>query len=170
MRGVIPIRSVKPRYELQVAALTPRSTRYDCVGPMGKSAWDIAAMLDIIAPSPQGSYLRFLGPTDAASPKMTGAKLRIGVFKYPPDDYPSEVDSSMMITPLDDHSEIEMIPQVNVDVDESVFVLKAWSKAILARDHYECMNRYLQERNGTIRSLQELVDWNEANPVCPMIL
>ena len=70
---------------------------------------------------------------------MTAAKLRIGVFKYPPDDLPSQVESSMMIAPLEDHPEIKIMPQVSVDVDESVFVLKAWSKVILARDHYECM-------------------------------
>lgn len=157
-------------------SLTVSST-YDSVGPMGKSSWDIAAMMDVIAPTeslpdqPQQSWMRFLTGAQSIHGESL-RRLRIGVYAAPYEEGHGEERDNVvqqMTGPLSqladevnlvDHFEIPGVAKMNLEP----------LTVILPTDFYNEFKRYLEGVTGPIDSLEALNAWNSANPVGAFIL
>lgn len=79
--GVISISYVHLN-KAQAEAEGACSYRQDCLGPLGKSAWGVAALLETMLPSP-ASYVHFAGP-----PFDDNTRYKLGIVRrgFPPDD------------------------------------------------------------------------------------
>lgn len=132
------------------------SSRYDCLGPMGKSAFDIAALLDILIPVKPLPYLSFLEETTSMSIGAAGAS-SIAMTDEERSLYREAIDmlgDSVKCTDIYIEGHKELHQNFTDAKTYRETQRKDWK-------------RYLGGCEGDVKTLDDLVAWHHANPVSP---
>ncbi|KAH8822071.1 amidase signature domain-containing protein [Xylogone sp. PMI_703] len=170
---------MRPSHNIVPAeGVIPITPRFDTVGPMAKSARDVALMLDIMVdPStttiPEGGYVSSL--------TSSWDGLRVGSLEPElwllPDSIVKPVKSATEqelretkaaykklkdILGANFHENVNLILKQNASVDENGF---DHFGSIMYADFRPSLNKYLENlESSPVRSLKELIDFNNAHP------
>lgn len=158
------------------------SERFDSIGPMGKTAMDVALMMVAIIPPDirQISYAKKLSHTDDAQ------TFRVAVIdpdretRRAKQGEKAKVEAEeQAIAQFAAHESIDMIniegepnaaAKERLDImvgDDSCLVHLDAIKTILVVDMYANLNRFLAGVEGTdIKDVEALLDWHKQHPVC----
>lgn len=168
------------------AGIIPISQRVDTAGPMGKSTWDVAALLDQMVAGSSESYITVVEQAIAKA----GSPLRFGVPrkgfsasdtfeadpKYTPenraqaDSIFASVVAALQGLIVKDPADIPDPDPKWRDADDEPYKDSPWvleqTRRMLRTEFYEGINGHLASRvGGTVRSLADLVKWNDEHPV-----
>ena len=170
------------------------SYRVDCLGPLGKSTWDLAALLESMLLQ-HDSYIPFTSP-----PHNDITRYKIGIVRrrFPADDamgedaknddeanalYERSLESlrasgAKMVDPADIQDVEQLWTQEAEENDDGAELggvshpaggdegrARPESGPLIVTELYEAMNAYLSRLTDCkVKSIEELVEWNERNP------
>ncbi|GFZ43757.1 hypothetical protein JCM24511_01477 [Saitozyma sp. JCM 24511] len=165
--------------------IIPITSRQDCAGPMGKSVWDLAALLSSMV-VPHTDYTQYLAsPNDSLSSYRLGVARGPGFFPFsyssglkddPHSGYPPSealfADALKVLAPAIALDPAEIPGSETIwerDDEQSCFEDGKWKGRrevlLMVTDMYEDFNTYLAGlRNTSIRTLEDLVGWNKLHP------
>lgn len=143
------------------------SKRQDVIGPMGKSTWDVAALLDaIIDPCP--SYVQTLPSRPKALPEFEFGLLRDGFLPTHPSPSVTQaeemfLDGLVKLGPVHEHGPIEGLEQLWKKDEQGVRHESFWFEV----EHHEAFKEFMAGlRDCPISTIEDLVEWNNLHPVC----
>lgn len=155
----------------------------DVPGPMGKSVWDLAAMMEALTGVP---YLQYVKESDY---NIAQYKLGVPRLHFNPDDqgnyelaYSNDLKQEAVDTfehtvkqlnpALDpvNFDRIERLWQADLTQDLEITAPDGWkkgpNKGLILTEYYHDLNNYLTARgHNKVKDLKSLVEWNEQNPV-----
>jgi len=166
--------------------IIPVSKRMDTAGPMGKTTWDVAALLDQMVNTRHESYATVVDNAFASHSRP----LRIGIprkgffaaenRKKGPDYAPElkaqaeaifdSVVTALQALIIQDPADIPDENQAWRDTEHEPYKEAPWvfhqTTRMLQTEFYEGINEHLATRvGGAVHSLADLVKWNEEHPV-----
>jgi len=157
--------------------------RQDCLGPLGKSAWDVAALLETMVPRPS-SYAHYTGP-----PFEDISRYKLGIVRQ---GFPAEGSGPKSPGLGQDAKDLferslkllekaKIVDPANIlDIEElwaetgsdghPTGAGKSWIKSkaglLLVTDLYGAINDHLEwVSDCELKTIEDLVEWNEAHPV-----
>ncbi|CAD6585396.1 MAG: hypothetical protein TREMPRED_004126 [Tremellales sp. Tagirdzhanova-0007] len=176
------------------ASIGEETYRVDCLGPLGKSTWDLAALLESMLLQ-HDSYIPFTSP-----PHNDITRYKIGIVRrrFPADDamgedaknddeanalYERSLESlrasgAKMVDPADIQDVEQLWTQEAEENDDGAELggvshpaggdegrARPESGPLIVTELYEAMNAYLSRLTDCkVKSIEELVEWNERNP------
>jgi amidase len=160
---------------IPIMGIIPISLRQDCVGPMGKSALDLAIMLSVMTCTDYTSPLR--------RESLIIGQYRLGVSRIefePTERYPAPLDTdaddlfdqaveAIQAGVVTEDVEIEAFAELHKDWQNKGWKDGRWigrlADLLLTHELEPAMNSYLERTTGNIKSLAELIKWNNDYPV-----
>ena len=162
-------------------ALRCASARVDCLGPIGKSTWDVVAMLETIA-LPSRDFLKY---AQAPYDDIATTPIRLGIHKaYVRPGDPPDKGADAFLKPeaeaLWKEALSKLAPIVKADPADIPDVERLWQNGypdaapwlrgpnarLLETEMWEAVHEHLGRiENCKVRNLEELVQWNIDHPV-----
>jgi amidase len=179
----MPVRSVIYEHNPNCAKLSPR---LDTAGPMGKSTWDIAAMLEILSNAPEGFYTRH-----TATPNDNIGKYRLGVARkfFPPwsnMSLPANEDIKEEVEEVFAKTVAKLAAGIKLDPADIQGIQAAWSAGqdqekqdaedarvtegpngrLFLTEYLGAIERFFQDDfvDSPIQTVTDLIEWNSAHP------
>lgn len=142
----------------------PVTENLDCIGPMARSAWDIAAAMDVLDPAGPG-YIQYAENVKPLSDFKFGI-VRQGTKPPQTTERAAEEDSLFMQAATNLQPAIELDPADVPGLHESRSgILAARRQNVMIVDMHDGLNIYLSGLQGSsIKKLDDLVDWNNKHP------
>lgn len=168
------------------AGIIPVSVRVDTAGPMGKSTWDVAALLDQMRTSElescvtvvEHAHLTVDRPPRMGVPRQgfSAAGLEDPDYNYSPEQKAqnesifASVVTALQAMVVKDPADLPDDNQLWRDSEDEPYQESLWAlgptRRLLRTEFFEGINAHLESRvGGEIKSLADLVKWNDEHPV-----